>query len=485
MASPPSHPPARPPQPQYAVRRAFLAAHAVVGGLALALAGLAAWRLTDVTAETRALREQTLPAARLAEDAPERFRLAQALARKADVSGDPRYVDRAWEEVHDLGADLVRLAEREPALAPAAGAAVVAVREATGAEGAGVEAAEGALETLRGEAGALLALRLEEAEGAGRSAARGLVAAAAALSVLLAYTSFRLARRVTAPLRDLVEATRAYASGDLGFRTPIRRDDEFGRVAGSMNEMAERLAAAREGEASLFLAVSHDLKTPLAAILEAGHLLAEGVPGPLGEGQRTLVEIVQKEAARLQNLVDLLLEARRLAADGAPDVEDVDMGELAAAAARPLDLLAKGRDVRIRLAVGTEFGSVRLDRARFEQVLVNLLDNAVRHSPRGGSVELGARRDPGGGVTIWVEDEGAGVAPEEAERLFEPFGRAGRRGGGTGLGLSICRRVVEAHGGAIGLAPGTRRGARFEVRLPAGGEAVIGPGPAATRKTTA
>jgi two-component system, OmpR family, sensor histidine kinase KdpD len=232
---------------------------------------------------------------------------------------------------------------------------------------------------------------------------------------------------------------------------------------------AARLAAESERlRSTLLSSVSHDLRTPLAAITGAASgLLVEPPPG--GEARRELAATVLEEADRLNRLVANLLDMTRLEAGTLEPKRDWhSLEELVGGALARVERQAHGRPLAAEVA--PELPLVAIDAVLVEQALVNLLENALRHGTteagRGGVVKVIARRD-GPFALVSVEDDGPGFPPQQAERLFDKFYRA-KEGPGAGLGLAIARAVVTAHGGRIWAEPRAPRGAAFRFTLPIG-----------------
>lgn len=233
---------------------------------------------------------------------------------------------------------------------------------------------------------------------------------------------------------------------------------------------AELRARTEEMRSSLLSAVSHDLRTPLAAITGAATTLRDGGQA-VGVAQRAeLLEAICEEAERLERFVVNLLEMTRLQS-GAVEVrrEWVPVEELVGSALTRLEAHLVGRPVRTDLA--EDLPLVSVDPVLMQQLVFNLVDNAAKHTPAGTPVEIVARAD-GAGVVIEVSDRGPGLPPGAEARVFEKFYRASREGvRGAGLGLAICKGIVAAHGGAISAAHRPGGGASFRVTLPRTGEA--------------
>jgi K+-sensing histidine kinase KdpD len=213
---------------------------------------------------------------------------------------------------------------------------------------------------------------------------------------------------------------------------------------------------------ALLRSVSHDLRTPLAAITTAAEELRSGssVDPAARDG---LLDLVGDEAMRLDRLVGNLLSLARVEAGAlVPRRQAVDIGELVAESTRRLGRLHARHAIVVTLEEGLPF--VQADYTLLEQVVTNLLENALRHSPAGSPVEVRASTGPDG-LQLTVTDAGPGVPDEERAEIFEPF-RTGATGGVGGIGLAICKAVAEAHGGTITVGGPPDGGAEFTVTLP-------------------
>jgi signal transduction histidine kinase len=237
-------------------------------------------------------------------------------------------------------------------------------------------------------------------------------------------------------------------------------------------ELRERLAGERAEREELLSVVSHELRTPLTVIGGYNRLLLEEEVGPVTEAQRGFLMESRRACERLDRFVGNLIEASR--ADKGVHVLELGHGpvegviEGVVAMLRPLL-----EDREMSIAVEAR-GHARFDRARLEQVLTNLLGNAIKFARRGGHVDVVAQPLPATGegrvfVEIAVSDDGPGIPPDDRERVFDPYVQLAEEGGarGLGLGLAICRRLVEAHGGEIRATGSDRGGARFVFTLPA------------------
>ena len=305
----------------------------------------------------------------------------------------------------------------------------------------------------------------------------GLVALAVA--IVIAAT---LARRFTTPLRRLTEASRDLGEGDLARRVPdealqagaIELSElglQFNAMAARLQESVEIIRRDRDRSREFLADVSHELRTPIAALRTFNELLVEGAADDPG----TRLEFLEASRAQLerldwlaQNLLELskldsglvLLDLRR--DDLRSSVEQAADGSMTTARRRGVDLTLDLPDAPIL---------IRHDAVRISQVVSNLVGNAVKFTPRGGSVRVTARVGADGGATIEVADTGIGIDPAELPRIFDRFYRGSRaseaRGSGSGLGLAIVRSIVEMHGGTVAVESRLGQGSTFRVTLPA------------------
>jgi signal transduction histidine kinase len=300
-----------------------------------------------------------------------------------------------------------------------------------------------------------------------------LLAFSAAISVCFAIL---ISQTVVGAVRSLVGAARRMAAGDLAVRVAPTGGPELAELADAFNTMADRLAAAEaqraEGEGArrgLVAAVSHDLRTPLASIRAMIEAINDGVVSDSATIQRYLRGI-QAEVGHLSGLIDDLFEIARLDA-GALDLH-LSAGSIHDVLSDALESLrpqANAHGVELGGQVAAELPPVLLDESRILRVIYNLVDNAVRHTPAGGSVLLGVEELPSS-VRIDVIDSGEGIANDDLTRIFDRFYRGeksrSRGAGGAGLGLAIARGIVEAHGGQLWAENRAGVGARFSFTLP-------------------
>ena len=299
-----------------------------------------------------------------------------------------------------------------------------------------------------------------------------LVILAVAYPLTLGVASFGgifLAGRALSPIDRLTGLARRISAEDLSQRLDLKLpDDELGRLARTFDEMIARLEAAFRRQREFTADASHELRTPLTAI--KGQVeVALGQPRDAGS-YREVLQVVNEEVDRMIRLVGSLMTLARADAGQIPIApEAVNLSQLVAAAAEQVRPVLDQRQVEMRLEPGPAV-TLRADEDLLLQLLLNLLDNAGKHTPPGGRVTVGWTT-ANGRVEVWVRDTGVGMAPEHLPHIFDRFYRAdkarSRTAGGAGLGLSICRWIAEAHGGSISVESAPGQGTAFTVTLPA------------------
>jgi len=287
----------------------------------------------------------------------------------------------------------------------------------------------------------------------------------------LGALSWVMVRRDLRPLESMTRTAGAIARGDLSQRVaPASGGTEVGQLGLAFNTMIEEIEvafaerAASEDRLRRFLAdASHELRTPLTSILGYSELFGLGMQDRPADLALSLQHI-RDEAGRMATLVDDLFLLAQLDHERPLRHEPVELVDLAGRAAESRSVSAPDRPV---VVVGDGPVVVEGDPDRLRQVLDNLIGNAVSHTPAGTAIEVRVGTDPGGAV-VTVHDDGPGIDPRDAPRIFEAFYRSdpsrSRSSGGAGLGLAIVATIVEAHGGTVALLPVP--GATFEVRLP-------------------
>ncbi len=431
--------------------------------------------------------------------------LVEEYARKSFALADPDYLGPLREYRNEFERDLAELkgqagSERGEIARLAAGwkefSHNLDLHLAHPAAAAFPETLQAELELLKTEAHSVYLANLDAMrDKVGQSRAMGetatLVLWVSTLVVLVigALVSFLIYRSISRPLGHLTEGTRAIAEGKFFYRLDTSRNDEFSHLARDFNTMTRRLDELDRLKKDFVSHVSHELKSPLASMLETVQVLLEEIPGPVNDRQRRLLDLCRQGGMRLMAMIGDLLDMSRIEA-GVMEyrLEPRELAPLLDRAVAEMEMQARERRIAIELSRPAEALEAECDGDRLIQVLVNLLANAIRFAPDDSiiRVELEAAREVPPGVPaararelrsdryalISVADSGPGIPAADREKVFEKFHQA-KKGGkiageGVGLGLAISRTLVEAHRGAIWVEDNPGGGARFRVLLPAG-----------------
>lgn len=311
---------------------------------------------------------------------------------------------------------------------------------------------------------------------------------AGALGIVLGVV---IARGLAAPLSQLSAAARLVAHGQLGERVPVGGAAEIADAARAFNEMADSLQQAERLRQNMIADIAHELRTPLTVIQGNLHALLDDVY-PL---EKTEIATIYDETLLLSRLVgDLRDLARAEAGQLALEPRPSEVASLVAGVLAPFEAAAAAQGVRLATELPPDLPQVQADPDRLRQVLHNLVANALRYTPAGGSISVSARCDDARAkiengspsklaqpalparipsILVVVSDTGQGIAPEDLPHVFERFWRAdrsrAREGGGSGLGLAIAQQLIQAQGGQIGVDSRPGQGSQFWFRLPAAG----------------
>ncbi|HUS16087.1 MAG TPA: HAMP domain-containing sensor histidine kinase [Chloroflexia bacterium] len=277
-----------------------------------------------------------------------------------------------------------------------------------------------------------------------------------------------LARSLTRPIRTLAAATHQIAQGNYAHQAPITGSAEMRELASDFNHMAVEVQRAHASQRDFLANVSHDLKTPLTAIQGYSQAMLDGTlrdPAAF----RAAGAVINGESRRMARLVADLVDLVRLQTGTAPLAQErVDVGTLLQQAAAGMQPLAAKRGVDLSLESGP-LPPVIGDPDRLHRAILNLLDNALRHTPPGGRVMLSAR-PAAAGITIGVQDTGSGIPASDLPHIFDRFYQVDKsrspQGQGSGLGLAIVREVARAHGGDVTARSDLGTGSEFVVTLP-------------------
>lgn len=294
--------------------------------------------------------------------------------------------------------------------------------------------------------------------------------AAIALSLAALIIVYIFTRRVTRPLTAMEKAANSMAGGDFTARAPEEGTRELLSLSSSFNQMADKLASQEQSRRDFVANVSHELRSPITSIQGFAQGLLDGtIPK---DDQEKYLSIITDETHRLSKLIHFLLSLSRIENEETPlHCTSFDINERIR-----LSIIARMNELEEKeLELETEFASdpcfVHADGDQIQQVLINLLDNAIKFTPKGGCIRFVSRIE-NDTLFLCIRDNGQGILPEDAPHIFDRFYKADKAhtaGKGTGLGLAICKRIMERHGQSIKLLPADQ-GAAFEITLPLGKE---------------
>jgi signal transduction histidine kinase len=291
---------------------------------------------------------------------------------------------------------------------------------------------------------------------------------AVALPLLASVIAVRAFRNIATPLAEIMAAADAVAEGNLAVRVPSKGRDEFAQLGASFNRMVEELERADQQRRNLTADVAHELRTPLHIIQGNLEGIIDGVYEPTDEHISTTLEETRSLARLVEDLRTLsLAEAGQLPMT----MESVDVSELLADAATTFGGQAEAGGIKLRLEITGDTSQlvVTADAGRLDQVLANLIANALRHTPPGGAITLQAQA-AGDTVRIVVRDTGEGIPPENLPYIFDRFWRGDRARsrayGSSGLGLAIAKQLVQAQNGRIAAESQPGAGTTLTITLP-------------------
>ena len=331
-----------------------------------------------------------------------------------------------------------------------------------------------------------MSLRVENARRTGETAALVFAFSTLAAVAIGGLVSFFIYRSISKPLAHLTEGTRAIAEGKFFYRLDTSRNDEFSQLARDFNAMTRRLDELDRMKKDFVAHVSHELKSPLASMRETIELLLDEIPGSLNEKQRRLLELNRQSGTRLTALIGNLLDLSRTEAGVMEyELKSHDLVALTRDVVEETELQARERDIKILTSFPETPVETECDGDRIIQVLINILTNAVKFSPKSSEIQVRVEAIHGlpenlpasvhpeivGSdhnerfALITVSDRGPGIPYTDREKIFEKFYQAehGKKapGQGAGLGLAICRAIMQAHRGAIWAEDNPGGGIRF------------------------
>ncbi len=297
----------------------------------------------------------------------------------------------------------------------------------------------------------------------------GLLIALSILTVIVGVLMALLTRQMLAPLVNVTERARAVAKGDFTPKVAVDSRDEIGELASTFESMVAAISAARERLLTserlatigkMAAHVTHEIRNPLSSISLNLELLEDEMPAQSPEA-RALMRAIQAEINRLTQLTEYYLSFAR---SRSFKLEVVDIRSLVADAIGFMRRDFERRKIQADITVGEEALLVSIDEAQLRQALFNLVRNGAEAMPDGGQLKITILNVPPGFATIEIDDEGQGIAPELAARLFQPF--VTNKPNGTGLGLVVTQQIVQSHGGTIEWEPLMPSGTRFVLRFP-------------------
>jgi len=252
---------------------------------------------------------------------------------------------------------------------------------------------------------------------------------------------------------------------------PILANDEFGELARAFNEMAFRLKQEERMRSDFISMLSHEIRTPLTSIRESVNLIGEEVMGEINERQKRFLDIASREIARISDLLNHLLQVSRMEAGGLKiRAVPLEPASLVSASLERMEPAARAKGIEMRARVDSPMPSILGDSDHLQQVILNLLGNAIKFSPPGSEIVVSVQwSDDSGKLLFSVSDNGPGIPEEDRSLVFHKYYRApGLREqvDGVGLGLSISKHIVEAHGGSVWLKSQLGQGSTFGFTLP-------------------
>ena len=276
-------------------------------------------------------------------------------------------------------------------------------------------------------------------------------------------------RTITRPIRELTNATHAVSEGDLTQQVAVRSKDELGKLALAFNKMSSELSRSVNARKQMTADIAHELRTPLSLILGHAEAVHDGVLPPTKEN----FEIIREEAARLDHLVeDLRTLSLADAGELSINLQNTDPAQLLQDITSRYQVEAQKKNIQLKLDIASHLPTLELDPGRMTQVLTNIVDNALRHTPENGMITISAKQ-LNDGVELVIQDSGPGISAKDLERIFERFYRADssrqrddKNSGGSGLGLAIAKSIVHLHNGQLSAESEPNKGLKVIITLP-------------------
>ena len=276
-----------------------------------------------------------------------------------------------------------------------------------------------------------------------------------------------LSRTLTRPIRELTQATHAVSEGDFSQQVTVHSNDELGELAKAFNRMSAELLRSVNSRKQMTADIAHELRTPLSLILGHAEAVHDGVLPPSQEN----FEIIREEATRLEHLVnDLRTLSLADAGELTINVQAIEFQRLLQEVASLYQYQTQKKNISLELDIASPLSTIEVDPGRMTQVLTNILDNAMRHTPKGGRIMLSAKQVRNQ-IELTVQDSGPGLKAEDIDRIFERFYRTDSSrqrdySGGSGLGLAIAKSIIQAHGGQLSAKNEAGKGLKIIITLP-------------------
>jgi len=291
--------------------------------------------------------------------------------------------------------------------------------------------------------------------------------------------SLIMSLKITKPIRTLAQGAKIIGSGQFAHEVKVHSRDEVGELAKSFNQMAGRLAVLDQMKEDFVSSITHDLRSPLSAIGGFASFLLKETAGPLTKKQRAFVDIIQKNTQKLSHFIDNLLDYAKLRSDQMDFEKDFTYVEPLLDEILPLfQLQADQKKVGLRRKFEKNNPLVWVDGETIQRVFINLLSNALKFTPEGGQITMGARIENKDWVRVFIQDTGIGIPPDKLGQVFGRFYQVQapahrqekdankKTPVGTGLGLTNAKTIVEAHGGRIWAESQLKKGTTFLFTLP-------------------
>ncbi|NMB07561.1 MAG: HAMP domain-containing histidine kinase [Tissierellia bacterium] len=298
-----------------------------------------------------------------------------------------------------------------------------------------------------------------------KNVARILLVVGIIVILISGFVSLFLANTIVKPLKEVTDVAEKMADGQLKIRTEKRYDDEIGKLSDTLNYMAEELIKKEQLKNDFISSISHELRTPLTSIKGwAITLKSQGL-----KDEELIIDgldIIETETDRLTTMVEELLDFSRFVSGRISlEKEDLDIRPLIDQVGKQLQPRAKDRDIKLNCSYDPELPIIIADENRIKQVLINLLDNAIKFTPDGGKIELIANSVEDG-ILIQVEDTGIGISPEDLPYIKDKFYKGKSSKSHSGLGLSICDEIIKLHEGVMKIESELDVGTKISVFLP-------------------